>query len=76
MKKRNIVIAYCTVLFSVASVSAQQPLRLTQAECREMALSHSEELQQSENALRQAELDREIAKTAFLPGVEGSAMGA
>lgn len=41
-----------------------------------MALSHSEELQQSENALRQAELDREIAKTAFLPGVEGSAMGA
>ena len=76
MKKRNIVIAYCAVLFSVASVSAQQPLRLTQAECREMALSHSEELQQSENALRQAELDRKIAKTAFLPGIEGSAMGA
>lgn len=41
-----------------------------------MALSHSEKLQQSENVLRQAELDRKIAKTAFLPGVEGSAMGA
>lgn len=76
MKKRNIVIAYCAVLFSVASVSAQQPLRISQAECREMALSHSEKLQQSENVLRQAELDRKIAKTAFLPGVEGSAMGA
>ncbi len=41
-----------------------------------MALAHSEDLQRSENALRQAELDRKIAKTAFLPNVEGSATGA
>ncbi len=41
-----------------------------------MALAHSEELQQSENALRQAELDRKTAKTAFLPNIEASATGA
>ena len=41
-----------------------------------MALAHSEDLQRSENALRQAELDRKIAKTAFLPNVDASATGA
>ncbi len=76
MNKKNIVISCCVVLFSAFGVSAQQPLRLTQAECREMALAHSEELQQSENALRQAELDRKIAKTAFRPNIDASATGA
>ena len=76
MNKKNIVISCCAVLCSIASVSAQQSLRLTQAECRKMALSHSEELQQADNALRQAELDRQIAKTAFLPKFDASAVGA
>lgn len=76
MNKKNIVISCCAVLCSIASVSAQQSLRLTQAECRKMALSHSEELQQADNAIRQAELDRKIATTAFLPNIEGSATGA
>lgn len=76
MNKKDIVISCCAALFSIANVSAQQPLRLSLTECREMALSHSEELQQADNTLRQAELDREIAKTAFLPNIEGSAIGA
>lgn len=76
MNKKNIVISCCTVLCSIASVSAQQSLRLTQAECRKMALSHSEELQQADNAIRQAELDRKIAKTAFLPNIGAAATGA
>lgn len=76
MNKKNIVILCCVALFSASGVSAQRPLRISQAECRKMALAHSEELQQSENALRQAELDRRIAKTAFLPNIEASATGA
>ena len=76
MNKKNIVISFCVVLFAVSGVSAQQSLQLTQAACREMALAHSEELQQSENALRQAKLDRKIAKTAFLPDIAASATGA
>lgn len=76
MNKKHIVISWCSVLFSIASASAQQPLRLTQAECRQMALSHSEALQQADNAVRQAELDRKIAKTSYLPDIGASATGA
>lgn len=72
---KHLFISSCAILLSIASVSAQQPLRLTQAECRQMALAHSEELQQADNAVRQAELDRKIAATAYLPKVEGSATG-
>lgn len=59
-----------------SGVMAQSRLELSQARCREMALSQSEELQQADNRLRQAELDRKIAMTAYLPKVEGSATGA
>ena len=75
MNKRYIVILYGAILLSFTSVWAQQPLRLSLAECREMALSHSEELQQADNALRKAELDQQIAKKAFLPDVDASAVG-
>lgn len=76
MNKKDIVILCCVALCSLSGVSAQQTLRISQAECREMALAHSEELQKSDNALRQAELDRQIAKTAFLPKFDASAIGA
>ena len=76
MNKKQIITTCCVVLLSVSGASAQQQLRISQAECREMALAHSEDLQRSENALRQAELDRKIAKTAFLPDVDASATGA
>lgn len=76
MKKRNMFIYCCAAFLSIFGASAQQPLRITLEECRQMALSHSEELQQADNALRQAELDRQIAQKAFLPGVDASAMGA
>lgn len=76
MNKKQIITTCCVVLLSVSGASAQQQLRISQAECREMALAHSEDLQRSENALRQAELDRKIAKTAFLPNVDASATGA
>lgn len=66
----------CTVLLSATAVRAQQPLPLTLAECRERALAHSEELQQADNRLEQARLDRQIASTASLPKIEGSATGA
>ena len=76
MNKKNIFIYCCAVLLSMFGASAQPALRLSQAECRELALSHSEDLQKSDNALRQAELDRKIARAAFLPNIEGSATGA
>ena len=55
---------------------AQQPMKLSMEQCRDMALIASEELKQADNRLRQAELDDKIAATARLPKIEGSATGA
>lgn len=55
---------------------AQQPMKLSMEQCRDMALTASEELKQADNRLRQAELDDKIAATARLPKLEGSATGA
>lgn len=59
-----------------SNLATAQPLLLSHAQCREMALSHSEELEQADIRLRQAELDNRIATTAYLPKIEGSATGA
>ena len=55
---------------------AQQPKKLSMEQCRDMALTASEEIKQADNRLRQAELDDKIAATARLPKIEGSATGA
>lgn len=54
---------------------AQQPMKLSMEQCRDMALTASEEIKQADNRLRQAELDDKIAATARLPKIEGSATG-
>ena len=72
----RIIITCSLLLASTASVMAQQPLRLSQQDCRERAIAHSEDLQQANNAIQQAKLDRKIANTAYLPNLEGSAIGA
>lgn len=74
--KTRIYAALGAVLLSGLGAQAQQPLPLSLAECRERALAHSEELQQADNRLEQARLDRQIASTASLPKIEGSATGA
>ncbi len=74
--KINYMAVLGTALLSVSAARAQQPLPLSLAECRERALAHSEELQQADIRLEQARLDRQIASTAALPKIEGSATGA
>ena len=65
--------AMATAAIIASAAMAQENISLTQAECRAMALSASEQLQQAENALQQSTLDRKIANTAYLPKFEGSA---
>lgn len=60
----------------LSELRAQQPMKLSMEQCRDMALTASEELKQADNSLRQAELDDKIAATARLPKIEGSATGA
>ncbi len=75
MNNKNIAILCCLGLFYTSFATAQQTLHLSQAECRELALAHSEDLQRSGNTLKQAGLDRKIANTAYLPKFEASATG-
>lgn len=49
-------------------------ITLTQEQCREMALKSNEEVQKADNSYRQAELEKAIAHTAYLPNLSGSAM--
>ncbi|MCM1168855.1 MAG: TolC family protein [Bacteroides sp.] len=66
----------CCLACVCAPAQAPATLSLSQLKCRQLALEHSEDLQQAENRLRQAELDRKIATTAYFPNIAGSATGA
>jgi outer membrane protein TolC len=59
----------------VTSAPAQQALRLSLAECRAMALQYSEDMKRADNQKRQADLDKQIAFTNYLPKLDGSVMG-
>lgn len=76
MRLYQVIILCCAGCLSVPETSAQEKLSLSLAQCREMALSQSEELQQADNKLHQAELDNEIATTAYLPKIDAAAIGA
>ena len=64
-------LAFCCM----AGAAAQEKLFLTQTECRQMALHNNEDLRKSDIALRQAQLDKEIAFRAYLPKLDGMVSG-
>lgn len=67
----NILALCCTA----TPAAAQEVLPLTQAECRQLALQHNEEMQKASNALQQAKLDKSIAFSAYLPKLDGMLSG-
>lgn len=71
--KYRIIIYPLLLSLALLPAQAQQPLRLSQAQCRQLALANSETLQQADNARRQAELDRRVVTTQMLPKIEASA---
>ncbi len=68
MKKINILLA--TVLVA-SSLQAQKTLTL--ADCRQQTLEHNEEIQQAQNAVTEAQLDKDAAFTHYLPKLDGMA---
>ena len=66
-----------TVIALIVSISlkAQTTLLLSQEECRQLALISSEDVKKSENRLSQAEIDKKLTATAFLPKVDATGMG-
>lgn len=73
--KRYRKLTLLTALALTLTPATAETLRLTRDDCREMALRHSEELKKADNSVKQAELDRKIAQTAYLPKLDGSATG-
>lgn len=67
LKTYLIAILYTFVGFSLSAIDRD--------ECRQMALNHSQSLKRAENAYSNAELDRKIARTSYLPKLEGTATG-
>ena len=70
--KKNKLITILTILLAVSSVWGQT-LTIDRDECRRMALKHSENLKKAENSVAQSELDRKIARTAYLPKFDATA---
>lgn len=68
---KNILIGLLSVWLLPAAAVAQ-PLMLSQAQCREMALQNNEDLQKADNAYEQARLDKLIAFTSYLPKFDGN----
>ena len=72
MMKRQIMIC-CLAAWCVATVAADGPVPMSQAECRRLALANNEQVTQADNELRRAQLEKEIAFTSYLPKIDGMA---
>ena len=75
---KRLIIALLLPLVPYAATLSQPtpPASLSLADCRRMALAHNEQIKAADNAVRQAELDRQIAFAGYLPKVDGSLTGA
>ena len=71
MKKNKLILILTFLLAS--STAWGQTLTIDRDECRRMALKHSENLKKAENGVAQSELDRKIARTAYLPKFDATA---
>ena len=66
---KRLILSFSVIIYSIV-LSAQQPLSLQ--DCRRMALDFSETMKTADNAVRQAELDEQIARASYLPKIDGS----
>ncbi len=60
-------------LFLSLTIYAQQPVSLSLAECRRLAVAHNEKVKKSENSLAASELQKQAAFTNYFPRVDLSA---
>ena len=64
-------LAFCYMTEAIA----QETLSLTQAECRRIALQNNEDLEKADNKLQQADIDKKIAFSTYLPKIDGMLSG-
>lgn len=70
MKRLAIYLTFSFITFACASA-----LTVNADSCVAMALRSSAELRMAQNSVRQAELNRQVARTAYMPDFSGSATG-
>ena len=71
--KRVLLLILLAPLSSLLTLSAQRYLSL--AECRTLALETDETLRQAENSLTQADYDKDIAFSNYLPRLDATGLG-
>ena len=64
------------MLIAATAANGQPPVMLSLADCRSMALSHNEDLKRAGNAVAQAEMDKGVARAAFLPTLDAAGTAA
>ncbi len=69
---KHCITTICLFL-SLASASADEPLQLSNYDCRLRAIESGEDIKRAENSLEAARLDVGIARTAYLPKLAGNA---
>ena len=62
-------------LVPYAAILSQPAQSLSLHDCRRLALEHNEQIRTADNAVRLAELDRQIAFAGYLPKLDGSLTG-
>lgn len=71
----KISIVAVIALISSINLNAQPSLALSLEECRQRALTYSEDIKKGDNKIEQAQIDKYSTATAFLPKVDAMGMG-
>lgn len=71
MKK---MIIFAALLLSWSLANAQETIKLSLQQCRDMAIQHDEQLKMMDNRQQQAEIDKQVAFINYLPSVDATVM--
>ena len=71
---KTVIVSLLTLIFT-QNINAQTTLTLSQQECRQRALTYSEDIKKSGNKIDQAQIDKYSSVAAFLPKVDATGMG-
>ncbi len=71
---KTVIVSLLTLIFT-QNIKAQTTLTLSQQECRQRALTYSEDIKKSGNKIDQAQIDKYSSVAAFLPKVDATGMG-
>ena len=63
----------CLAAWCGLATAADDAVSMSQTDCRRLALENNEQMQQADNKVKRAKLEKEIAFTSYLPKIDGTA---